>query len=134
MHSKLYDVLIIGGGPAGLSIATTLARQVYSALVLDSGVYRNAIATHMHSVPGFDHANPADFRSKVRADLAARYGSIEFASAKVKKVRKLDSGIFEAVDSQGIVYRGKKLGLGTGVRDILEDEVEGYADCWGRGM
>lgn len=134
MNSKTYDVLIIGGGPAGLSIATTLARQVYSALVLDSGVYRNAVAKHMHSVPGFDHVDPADFRAKVKADLQARYASIDFASATVKEVRKLESGIFQAVDERGTVYRGKKLGLATGARDMLEKEADGYTECWGRGM
>lgn len=134
MATKLYDVLIIGGGPAGLTIATALARQVYSALVLDSGVYRNALSKHMHTVPGWDHVDPAEFRAKTRADLKKRYDTIEFKSATITEVRKLDSGVFEAVDEQGTVYRGKKLGLGTGVRDMVEKEIEGYADCWARGM
>ncbi|KFA66073.1 hypothetical protein S40285_08135 [Stachybotrys chlorohalonatus IBT 40285] len=132
--TKLYDVLIIGGGPAGLSIASALARQVYSALVIDSGVYRNARAAHMHNVPGFDHVPPAEYRAKVRADLLARYDTVEFQTATVKTVRKLDAGGFEAVDDRGVVYRGKKLGLGTGVRDMLEKEAEGYEECWGRGI
>lgn len=134
MTPKLYDVLVIGGGPAGLSMATSLARQVYSALVLDSGEYRNARATHMHTVPGFDHVNPADFRAKVRDDLRKRYEHIEFKTAKIKEVRKLDSGIFEAVDENGERYIGTKLGLGTGVRDVAPVDIEGYEECWGHGM
>ncbi|KAK7042376.1 hypothetical protein R3P38DRAFT_2511450 [Favolaschia claudopus] len=134
MSAKLYDALIIGGGPAGLSIATALARQVYSALIIDSGVYRNERASHMHLVPGFDHANPYDFRAKVRSDLHNRYPSIEYKKATVKQVRKLDDGTFEAIEDNGAVYRGKKLGLATGVRDILEGEAEGYEECWGRGI
>ncbi|KAL6354086.1 hypothetical protein LRP88_12419 [Fusarium phalaenopsidis] len=119
MATKLYDVLIIGGGPAGLSMATALARQLYTALVLDSGVYRNAPTKHMHNVIGFDHADPAAFRAKAREDLEKRYSSIEFKSATVETVKKLDSGIFEAVDSKGTVYQGKRLGLGTGGRGIF---------------
>ncbi|KAF4974028.1 hypothetical protein FZEAL_9021 [Fusarium zealandicum] len=134
MATKLYDVLIIGGGPAGLAMATALARQVYTALVIDSGVYRNAPAKHIHNVLGFDHANPADFRAKVREDLQKRYESIEFKPATIDTVRKLETGVFEAVDSQGAVYQGKKLGLGTGVRDLLDDQPEGYRECWGRGI
>lgn len=134
MASKLYDVLIIGGGPAGLAIASGLARQVYSALIIDSGVYRNARANHMHNVPGFDHAPPSEYRAKLRDDLTRRYKTIDFQTAKIAEVRKLDSGIFEAVDDKGAVYQGKKLGLATGVRDMVELEAEGYDDCWGRGI
>ncbi|QLI64975.1 Thioredoxin reductase gliT [Metarhizium brunneum] len=134
MSPKLYDVLIIGGGPAGLSMAIALARQAYSALVLDSGEYRNARATHMHNVPGFDHVNPVDFRTKVCEDLRKRYEHIEFKAATIKEVRKLDSGIFEAIDDQGDKYTGKKLGLGTGVRDVPPADIEGYDACWARGV
>ncbi|OAA50368.1 thioredoxin reductase GliT [Metarhizium rileyi] len=134
MSSKLYDVLVIGGGPAGLSIATALARQVYSALVLDSGEYRNAVATHMHTVLGFDHADPAEFRAKARRDLRERYEHIEFKTATITEVRKLDSGVFEAVDGNGHKYTGKKLALGTGVIDIPPADIEGYDACWGLGV
>jgi thioredoxin reductase len=142
--SKLYDAIIIGGGPAALSIALSLSRQLYTALILDSGVYRNAPAKHMHNVPGFDHADPADFRAQVRGDLQARYPSIEFKQAAVSQVRKVDDGddaragsvvVFEAVDGKtGEVYRGRKLGLATGIRDVLDKEPQGYADCWGKTM
>ena len=129
----MYDVLIIGGGPAGLSMASSLARQVYSALVLDSGEYRNARASHMHTYPGFDHKKPSEFRDAVRAELGARYPHIEFANDKIATVRKLDTGAFEATSENGTVYTGKKLGLGTGVRDIAPD-IPGYDACWGRGV
>lgn len=133
---KVYDALIIGGGPAGLSMAVSLVRQLYSTLVIDSGIYRNARVEYMHNVPGFDYASPALFRAKIRADLAARYDTVEFLASPttITKVRKLDSGIFEAVDENGVTYHGKKLGLGTGVRDIMEDQPEGYDECWIKGM
>lgn len=129
-----WDALIIGGGPAGLSTAVALARQAYTALILDSCAYRNAGVKHMHNVPGFDHADPSDFRDKVLDDLKQRYSSIEREVATIKEVRKVQSDLFEAVDEDGRSYRGRKLVLATGVRDRLESEVPGYAECWGRGV
>lgn len=49
-----YDAIIIGGGPAGLSALSGLARVRRKALLIDSGEYRNAPTRHMHDVIGFD--------------------------------------------------------------------------------
>lgn len=134
MSKALYDCLIVGGGPAGLATATGLARLQHSSLVLDSGVYRNAKAKHMHNVLGWDHADPAEYRAKARQDLLSRYaGVVTFQTATIDHVRKLDSGRFEAVDESGNVYTGKKLCLAAGVRDVMPD-IPGYTDCWTKGM
>ncbi|CAI6097772.1 unnamed protein product [Clonostachys chloroleuca] len=133
--SKIFDVLIIGGGPAGLTFAGSLARQLHTALILDSGVYRNDPTNHMHNVPGWDHAHPSEFRAKLREDLAARYHTVEYKKGTVNSVRKLEAeDLFEAVDEDGVVYQSRKLALATGVRDRTEAEVKGYAECWGRGV
>lgn len=149
MAQTLYDALVVGGGPAGLSMAAALARQVYSVLVLDSGEYRNARAAHMHTVPGFDHVPPAAYRAKIRDDLAARYPHVEVrVGVCVARVRKVPADtpttttttgpgpgdVFEAVDTQGIVYRAKTLGLATGVRDVPPADVPGYDECWALGV
>lgn len=49
-----YDVIIVGGGPAGLSAASGLARVRRNVLLIDSADYRNAQTRHMHDVIGFD--------------------------------------------------------------------------------
>lgn len=108
MADSIYDVLIIGGGPAGLSLAGSLARQLHTALILDSATYRNERGQHMHNVPGWDHRDPADFRAKLREDLNARYASIQYRAATIESVRKLDD-YFEAVDQEVISTREGRL-------------------------
>lgn len=131
--SLLRDVLIIGGGPAGLAAATALARQLYTAVVFDSGVYRNERAKHMHNVPTWDHRDPADFRAAARADLLARYSTIQFAETAVESARRTEAGRFEVRDAQGGIWMGKKLVLAVGMKDVYPD-IEGYDDVWGRGV
>jgi gliotoxin/aspirochlorine biosynthesis thioredoxin reductase len=131
--TPLFDVLIVGGGPGGLSVATGLARQLYTAVVFDSGVYRNARAQHMHNFATWDHRSPAEFRAKAREDLLARYDTIRFVNTRIDGVAKTTKGLFRATDSTGKVWEGRKLVLATGVRDI-PPEIEGYEDCWGTSM
>lgn len=52
--TEVYDAIIIGGGPAGLSCLSALARVRRNVLLIDSGEYRNGVTRHMHDVIGFD--------------------------------------------------------------------------------
>jgi len=134
--TKLYDVLVIGAGPAGLAVATGLARQLYKTIVFDSGVYRNARATHMHNVLGFDHVPPSEFRAKARADLVARYAeSVSFVDGAVLSVQPIadEKKLFRAAHSSGQEYIGRRVVIATGVQDIMDD-ISGYSDCWARGI
>lgn len=47
---NLVEVIIVGGGPAGLGAALALCRQNHRSVVIDSGEYRNRFATEMHMV------------------------------------------------------------------------------------
>lgn len=131
--NSIYDVLIIGGGPGGLAVATGLARQLYRAVVFDSGVYRNARTKHMHNVPTWDHRDPADFRAQSRADLLARYNTVQFRDTPVESITKTPSGTFTAVDANGGVWTGKKVVLATGVTDLFPD-IDGFDDVWAHGV
>ncbi|KAL0959724.1 hypothetical protein HGRIS_011416 [Hohenbuehelia grisea] len=131
---SVYDVLILGAGPGGLATAAGLARQLYTGIVFNSGVFRNARAAHMHTVLGFDHANPADFRAKAKDDILKRYDTITFQdNTTITALKKLENGNFEAADAQGKKWEGRKVVLAAGITDVLPD-IEGFDQCWGYGV
>ena len=130
---EFVDVLIIGGGPSGLSAALCLSRARYTTAVFDSGVYRNALSYHVHMVPTWDHSDPREYRAAARKELKKRYDTVQFVDLAVTEVTKDETGIYHAVDASGKKWTGKKLILATGVKDIFPD-IPGYEEAWSTGM
>lgn len=124
----MYDVIVIGGGPAGLQAALTIGRMHRSVLVLDSGEYRNATVEHAHNLLTNDGRSPAELRRIARDELAA-YDTVELRSTPVVAVSGV-LGSFEVVTAGG-PERAARLVLATGMRDELPD-VAGLAGQWGR--
>jgi gliotoxin/aspirochlorine biosynthesis thioredoxin reductase len=129
---SLLDVAIIGAGPAGLTAAGTLLRQLHTVVLFDSGIYRNAKASHMHMVPTWDHKSPSDFRSKAREDLA-RYSTLQIVNEKVIEITKRNDSSFELWDQNGTSWTAQKIILAIGSVDIFP-VIEGYAESWGKRM
>jgi len=127
----MHDVIVIGGGPAGLQAALTLGRVHRSCLVLDSGSYRNDPAAEMHNFITRDGTPPADFRAAAHADLAA-YDTVDVVNATVTAVETDDHGV-RVRTSDGSVHEGRRLLLATGMSDTLP-EVPGVAELWGSAV
>ncbi|KAK6076983.1 thioredoxin reductase-like protein 1 [Seiridium cupressi] len=128
----LHDAAIIGGGSAGLSAAATLARQLHTAVVFDSKVYRNARSYHMHMVPGWENRDPKEFRAIAKQDDLTNYSTIRFADVGVEEIEKTDSH-FLVSDVSGKVWGFRKVILALGSENVFPS-IEGYEQLWPEKM
>lgn len=127
-RSSNPDVVIIGGGPAGLQAAQTLGRIHRTAVLLDSGHYRNERAAHMHNVAGHDGTPPASWRADARRELAA-YDTVQVRQAEATFIQG-EPGAITVTTADGDAIVTRAVVLATGVRDVLPD-VPGLAELWG---
>src|SRR6185436_7932578 len=126
----MYDVIIVGGGPAGLSAALVLGRCRRRVLVIDAGHPRNAAAQDVHGLYTRDGTEPAELQRLARAE-AQRYG-VEFKDAEAVG-GSCGPGRFEVSCDDGAKLQARKLLLATGVADILP-EIPGLKELYGRSV
>ncbi|MEU6759610.1 NAD(P)/FAD-dependent oxidoreductase [Streptomyces sp. NPDC046685] len=127
----MFDVVIVGGGAAGLAGALTLTRARRSVLVIDSGSPRNAPAAHMHGYLGQDGESPAALLAGGRAEVA-RYGG-EIRPGTAIAADRLPDGGFLVRCGDGSTVRAGALLVATGLVDELP-AVPGLAARWGRDV
>jgi thioredoxin reductase len=125
-----YDVVVVGGGAAGLSGALALARARRSVLVVDGGEPRNAPADAMHNYLGRDGTPPGDLLAAGRAEVAG-YGG-EVVSGEAVSAARTDGGFTVAL-GDGRSVSARRLLVTTGLVDELP-EVPGLRERWGRGV
>ncbi|MFB4290027.1 FAD-dependent oxidoreductase [Nonomuraea sp. ATR24] len=129
MMKTQYDVIVVGGGAAGLSGALTLARARRSVLVIDSGLPRNAPASGMHNYLGREGIAPSEFLAIGREE-AVSYGA-EIVTGVAVTAERLDGGGFRVELEDGTTRTAARLLVTTGLVDELP-EVAGLAERWGR--
>ncbi|PYI32892.1 FAD/NAD(P)-binding domain-containing protein, partial [Aspergillus indologenus CBS 114.80] len=131
-----YEVIVIGGGPSGLSALSSLSRVRRRTILFDSGEYRNAPTREMHDVIGNDGTPPAEFRGLAREQIR-KYDTATIVDTTITTVTPAsdpatNTSYFRAQDVDGRAYTARKVVLGTGLIDVLPS-VPGLEEAWGQG-
>ncbi|MGW7368693.1 NAD(P)/FAD-dependent oxidoreductase [Streptomyces sp. NPDC054841] len=124
------DVVVVGGGAAGLSAALNLARARRSVLVIDSGEPRNAPASGVHGFLSRDGLAPGELLRAGREEVTGYGGQI--VSDLATSARRAGERL--VVDTAGgRSYGARRLLVTTGLVDELPD-VPGVRERWGRDV
>lgn len=127
MRERSYDVVVVGGGAAGLSAALVLGRARRSVAVIDAGAPRNAPAAHMHGFLSRDGMAPSDFLEMGRREVTG-YG----VDLVRDEVVKLEPG-FDAHLASGRTIGARRVLIASGVTDQLPD-IPGVRERWGTDL
>jgi thioredoxin reductase len=127
----IWDVIIVGGGPAGLNAAVVLGRCRRSVLLYDSGTYRNRWSHGMHNYLTQDAILPGEFISICHNEIE-KYG-VRRITKSVVKARQNKEKLFEVEDENGNIHQSKKLLIATGLKDNIP-EIEGFKEMYGKSV
>ena len=125
--APIQDVVVVGGGAAGLSAALVLGRARRRVAVVDAGAPRNGPAAEMRGFLSCDGMSPADLLAAGRVEVSG-YG-VELVADQVIGI---EDGFVVRLAS-GRVLKARRILLGTGVRDELPD-IPGVKERWGRDL
>ena len=126
-----FDVIVVGGGPAGLTAATWLGRYRRSVLVLDAGEHRNRWTNVVHGYFGSDPIPPEKLLERSVSDLL-EYPRTQVEKCNVTSISRQGRDGFLVV-ADGREIKSRKVILATGVVDELPD-VSGFFEHYGESI
>jgi thioredoxin reductase len=127
-NADVYDVAVVGGGPAGLTAALWLARYLHSVVVIDSGDPRNWETRGINGFLGSQGIRSPDLRAQGRRD-AQSFGA-EFIDHEVCTVTNVNGERFVVDVEGGQKIESRRLLLAIGIKDVWPD-IPGLSDCYG---
>ncbi|MGE6488960.1 thioredoxin-disulfide reductase [Paenisporosarcina sp. NPDC076898] len=130
-EEKIYDVLIIGAGPAGMTAAVYTSRGNLSTLMLERGIPGGQMANteEVENYPGFEHILGPELSTKM-FDHAKKFGA-EYAYGDVQEI--IDGEEFKTVKAGGKVYKARSIIITTGA-EYKKMGIPGETELGGRGV
>lgn len=126
--SYIYDVAVVGGGPAGLSAALWLARYLHSVVLVDSGDPRNWETRGINGFLGSHAIRSPELRERGRAD-AEKYGA-ELIDDTVGTVKEIEDECYRLKLKSGRSLDARRILLAIGIKDHWP-RIPGLEDCYG---
>jgi thioredoxin reductase len=124
------DVLVVGGGAAGLTAALVLARARHRVTIVDDGTYRNATVDEFHGFPTRDATPPERFRADAHLELRS-YG-VTVTTATITSACGTERSVSAALSDSTTIHAAAMV-LATGVHDRLPS-IDGLASRWGKSV
>ncbi|MFS1512892.1 NAD(P)/FAD-dependent oxidoreductase [Chengkuizengella sp. SCS-71B] len=126
---NLFDIVIVGGGPAGLSAALVLGRSKRKVMLIDDNKPRHNVTYESHGYLTRDGITPHEFKNISRNELA-KYKHVELMNEQVVHVEKKEKH-FETITKNGVKLYSLKILFATGVTDHLP-HIDGLKEIYGR--
>ena len=131
--TRRLDLVIIGGGPAGMSAALTAGRALLDATIVNAETPRNSVTTASHGFLTRDGVHPSELLAIAKQQLAT-YDTVRYLNDTIVSTLQTADG-FDVALADGSVLRAKRLMIATGHTDDLGLlNLAGIEDVYGKSV
>ena len=132
MNKIEFEVIVIGGGPAGMSASLVLGRSRIRTLVLNTEKPRNLVTTHSHGFLTQDGKHPSEIFETAKSQLN-KYPTVLYKTEKAIRLQSRELGF--TIDTEKAIYSSKRVIIATGHKDNIEDiGIKGLVEVYGKSI